>query len=56
MSLTIIIGVAALYLSVFPAFLDTPNLWSRLVYKVAPAVLSVLLGAVAFGRVMGWPL
>lgn len=56
MSFTIILGVTALYLAVIPPLLDTPNFWSRVVFKAIPMVLAVLLGSVAFGRFMGWPL
>lgn len=56
MSLTIIIGVAALYLAVIPPLLDTTNFLSRVVFKSIPMVLAILLGSVAFGRFMGWPL
>lgn len=56
MSLTIIITAAALYLAMAPAFITAPAFASKLFYKAIPMVLAVLLGSVAFGRFMGWPL
>lgn len=55
MTTPIIEGLAALNLLFLAVAVKTPNLQSHILFKMPAAVLGTVLGALAFGRVMGWP-